>query len=166
MTALGALIFTWLSLNTTQQQNNVDAQTQYTDRYIKAIEQLDKAGPEHLQGRLGGIYALERLARDSPRDQPTIVAVLSAFIRTTGPQPHGSFDADGPATCPKLDIASDIQAAVEVLGRRDTANDNKTRINLNRTCLRNARLRGARLDGVDLSGADLSGAKPGSCGLK
>src|SRR5664280_880926 len=41
-----------------------------TDRYTKAVEQL---GSDKIEVRLGGIYALERLMRDSPADQPTIV---------------------------------------------------------------------------------------------
>ena len=50
-----------------------------TDRYTKAIDQL---GPDKgLDVRIGGIYALERIARDSPRDHPTIMEVLGAFIR-------------------------------------------------------------------------------------
>src|SRR4051812_18837241 len=56
---------------------------QITDRYSKAIEQL---GSDALDVRLGGIYALERLAYDSRRKkeqntQNTIVEVLSAFTR-------------------------------------------------------------------------------------
>ena len=42
-------------------------QGQVTDRYTKAIEQL---GSDKLDVRIGGIYALERVARDSPRDHP------------------------------------------------------------------------------------------------
>jgi uncharacterized protein YjbI with pentapeptide repeats len=173
LTALGALIFTGLSLNTTREQNNVTAQSQYTDRYIKAIEQLDKAGPEHLQGRLGGIYALERLAHDSPRDQPTIVEVLSGFVRTTSPRPQLPSDPLEAVKCPEQLVSADIQAALDVLGRRDTTKDNDTHINLSRTCLGKARLVGVNLSradlrnadlhdvnfgGVDLSGANLGGA--------
>src|SRR6516164_8690295 len=38
-----------------------------TDRYTRAIEQL---GSKELDVRIGGIYALERIARDSARDHP------------------------------------------------------------------------------------------------
>jgi hypothetical protein len=48
-------------------------QGQVTDRYTKAIEQL---GSDKLEVRIGGIYALERIAHDSPRDHPTIMEVL------------------------------------------------------------------------------------------
>ena len=38
-----------------------------TDRYTKAIEQL---GSDKLDVRIGGIYALERVARDSRETSP------------------------------------------------------------------------------------------------
>jgi hypothetical protein len=47
---------------------------QATDRYTKAIEQL---GSDKIDVRIGGIYALERVARDSPRDHPTTIGVGS-----------------------------------------------------------------------------------------
>ena len=53
-------------------------QGQVTDRYTKAIEQL---GSDKLDVRIGGIYALERVARDSAKDHPTVMEVLTAFIR-------------------------------------------------------------------------------------
>jgi hypothetical protein len=51
---------------------------QLADRYSKAVEQLSS---DKLDVRVGGIYALERIARDSHRDHPTIMEVLAAFIR-------------------------------------------------------------------------------------
>ena len=54
------------------------------DRCTKAIEQL---GPGELEVRLGGIYAPERIACDSPRDHPTVLEVLAAFANT--PTSHG-----------------------------------------------------------------------------
>ncbi len=49
-----------------------------TDRYTKAIEQI---GSAKLDVRIGGSYALERVARDSARGHPTIMEVLAAFVR-------------------------------------------------------------------------------------
>jgi uncharacterized protein YjbI with pentapeptide repeats len=57
---------------------------QITDRYTKAVDQL---GSEHLDIRLGGIYALERIARDSPDDRATVEEVLTAFVRGHAPWP-------------------------------------------------------------------------------
>jgi ABC-type nickel/cobalt efflux system permease component RcnA len=51
---------------------------QITERFTRAIEQL---GDEKLAVRLGGIYALERIARDSERDHWPIMEVLTAFVR-------------------------------------------------------------------------------------
>jgi hypothetical protein len=53
-------------------------QGQVTERYTKAIEQL---GSDKLDIRIGGIYALERIARDSARDHPAVIEVLAAFVR-------------------------------------------------------------------------------------
>ena len=49
-----------------------------TDRYTKAIK---RSALKKLDVRIGGVYALERIARDSARDHPTVMEVLGAFIR-------------------------------------------------------------------------------------
>ena len=158
LTAIGALLFTGLSLYATQQQNKVTEQGQYTDRYTNAVEQLDQSGPDHLQGRLGAVYSLERLARDSPRDQPTIIEMLSAFVRTSRPTPT-TPPSGGFRVCPPTQrLTSDIQAALAVLGRRDHRYDNNTRVDLTRICLNGTDLSHMNLDGADLSEADLTGA--------
>jgi membrane protein implicated in regulation of membrane protease activity len=71
LAALGSLAMANRTYRLTQQG-------QITERYTKAIEQL---GSGKLDVRLGGIYALERIATDSERDHPTVVEVLSAFVR-------------------------------------------------------------------------------------
>jgi uncharacterized protein YjbI with pentapeptide repeats len=162
-TAVGALIFTALSLNATRDQVAVTQQGQYTDRYSRAIEQLGRQGPEQLQIRLGGIYALERLAHDSPRDQPTIIEVLITFVRTNVARtPEPVITSPTEAICPDTAPESprpDVQAALAVLGRRDSTHDNSAVIDLSRTCLRGADLALADLALADLHSADLSGAK-------
>jgi hypothetical protein len=91
---VGALLTFWLNSRVyriTAQTLRVTEQGHITERYTKAIEQL---GSDKLDVRLGGIYALERIAKDFPRDHPTVVEVLSAFVRehshptpTTAPDP-------------------------------------------------------------------------------
>jgi hypothetical protein len=76
--AAGALVFTARNFTLSRRTLQVTEQGQVTDRYTKAIEQL---GSKELDVRIGGIYALERIARDSARDHPTVIEVLSAFIR-------------------------------------------------------------------------------------
>ena len=60
-----------------------------TDRFTKAIEQLGKLDGErpNIEVRLGAIYALERIAIDSPRDQWTIMEILTAYVRQNAPPP-------------------------------------------------------------------------------
>jgi hypothetical protein len=67
--AAGALIFTARNSIFAQRTVQLTEQGQVTDRYAKAIEQL---GSDKLDVRIGGIYALERVARDSARDHPTV----------------------------------------------------------------------------------------------
>jgi uncharacterized protein YjbI with pentapeptide repeats len=167
-TAIGALLFTGIQLYLTRgqvtaaqeqveaatRQNEVTEQIQYTDRFTTAVALLDQSGPDHLQGRLGAVYALERLSRDSPRDQPTIIEVLSAFVRT-----DRARDPAAPESCPSpRPLALDTQAVLTVLGRRNRAHDNGTRVDLSAVCLNGTHLADIDLSDVNLSGADLRGA--------
>ena len=56
---------------------------QITERFTKAIEQL---GHKEMAIRLGGIYALERIARDSEKDHGPIMEVLTADVRKKAPR--------------------------------------------------------------------------------
>jgi uncharacterized protein YjbI with pentapeptide repeats len=121
-------------------------QRQVTERYTKAIEQL---GSDKLDVRLGGIYALERIARDSARDHPTVIDVLAAFVREHSRE---EWTTEGmPATRP------DVQAAVTVIGRRDTSRD-AGQVNLVRARLSAADLRRGDFSGATFYKADLAGA--------
>jgi hypothetical protein len=62
----------------------VSREGQATDRYTKAITQLGDDKPDV---RIGGIYALERVARDSKKDHPAVMEVLAAFVREHSPGP-------------------------------------------------------------------------------
>ena len=75
--AAGALVFTARNFT-------LSREGQVTDRYTKAVEQL---GSDKLDVRIGGIYALERIARDSAKDHPTVMEVLTAFIRDHSREP-------------------------------------------------------------------------------
>ena len=143
---------------------------QVTDRFTKAINQLGEAGPEKLAIRLGGIYALERIARDSERDHWPIMEVLTAYVREHAPwketelrsKEEGS-STEIPSTQnhePVPKPTTDIQAILTVIGRRTRSYDKGEDqvLNLSRTDLRGANLVGAHLEGVALSGAHLERA--------
>jgi hypothetical protein len=143
-----------------------------TDRYTKAIEQL---GDHNLDVRLGGIYALEQIATDAPRDrdQATIVEVLSAFVRVHSDplyQYRASLPKDAqpePAEEQRLKAADhvadrerppvDVQAAVTVLGRLEER-PGVARASLSWAVLRRVSFTNANLAGADLLNADLTGA--------
>jgi hypothetical protein len=127
---------------------------QLTDRYTKAISQI--ASPDKLTERLGGIFALEDLMRESSRDHETIVDVLAAFIRESAPI-KPSADGCTPADTPAQGPATDVQTALTVLGRRP-ARTEANRLDLNRTDLRDADLAGAQLKRADLAEAQLQDA--------
>src|SRR5215217_2176981 len=60
---LGLLVLTGAYM--TWQQVRISREGQITDRFTKAIEQIGNEG-KGLEVRLGGIYALGRIAKDSP----------------------------------------------------------------------------------------------------
>jgi len=183
---LGALGTFWLNSRVyriTARTFELTERGHLTERYSKAIEQL---GDEKLDVRLGGIYALEQIATDSPRtrDQATIVEVLSAFVRVHS-DPLYQYRASLPESVEpepleqQRDRAAeyvaqlakppvDIQAAVTVLGRLpdrpavsrgDLSDASLNRFNLLQANFTGAILSEADLSGADLNGADLNGAK-------
>ena len=146
--AAGALVFTARNFTLSRRTFELTEQGQVTDRYTKAIEQL---GSDKLDVRIGGIYALERVARDSARDHPTVMEVLSAFVREHSHEQRSPTPEPTDAL-PTRRTRPDVQAAVTVIGRRISRND-RERIDLS-----GALLSGALLADTDLAGAILSGA--------
>jgi len=134
------------SLAYTARSYGLNREGHITDRYTKAVDQL---GHETLAIRLGGMYALERIAEDSRRDHPTVVEVLSAFVRKTPP-------ATGPNDQPIS--APDTEAAMTVLGRLPRR-EGVNRANVPGAHLEGADLSGAFLNGANLAGVNLQGAK-------
>ena len=132
---------------------------QVTDRYAKAIEQL---GSEKLDVRIGGICALERIARDSPADHPAVMEMLAAFIRERS---HGQWPPPDPGgRARERSLRPDVQAALTVVGRRLTERDIGP-VDLARADLTGANLGGARLTGANLGGSYLTGAELTEAGL-
>ena len=122
-----------------------------TDRFSRSVEHL---GSEQLPVRLGGIYALWRLIKDSSeRDVISVIDILCAFVRnppheiSQGPNPGAS--EDGQASAEKAEkadstkkIRPDVQTVLNLIGNEK------------------ADYRALLPDGyrLDLTGADLAGA--------
>jgi uncharacterized protein YjbI with pentapeptide repeats len=135
-------------------------QKQITERFSKAIEQLASDKPEVI---LGGIYTLERIARDSAPDQWTIMEVLTAFVRQNAPiiKENESQSPEDQEKFLKLRIS--IQACLTVIAERQHPDlKNKrldlTKVNISGFNLYGANLKGANLFGADLREANLAGA--------
>lgn len=147
----------------TREQLQIAQQGQITERFTRAIDQL---GHAQLDVRLGGIYALERIARDSIADRASIGEVLTAFVRSHAPWPprlSGQYVATAPIDeVSELQArAADVQACLTVLGRGGFApleERQVDRLDLHAVDLRRANLSYIRLEEVDLRGAHLEGA--------
>ena len=173
----GALVYIARHFTLSRRSLELTEQGQVTERYTKAIEQL---GSDKLDVRIGGIYALERVARDSAKDHPTVTEVLAAFIRQHShdqwplPEPssriaratRGRFRAREREQ--ERSTRPDVQAALTVIGRRDATHDTRP-IDLSYAelpeaklphdaGLAEAKLSHAVLTGMDLIGQNLSGA--------
>jgi hypothetical protein len=100
-----------------EQERRLTQEGQITDRFTRAIDQLgatDVEGHRILELRMGAIYALERISRESPKDYGPITEILTAYVREYAPlPPHGDWTPEGPKV-----PAADIQAILTVLGRR------------------------------------------------
>lgn len=145
--AAGALYFAF-------QANEVAKDKQITEQYAKAVEQLGTTGDDKLAVRLGGLYALERIANGSARDHTAIMEVLTAYVRNSVPwpakprrskePPAEGRDTHGTAQEPEAAamLPADVQAILTVLGRRrtDYERDSPLRLDLQRTNLSGANL--------------------------
>lgn len=124
------------------------AQAGETERYARAMALL---GDEKIEVRLGGIYALERLARESERDHGPIMEVLSAYVRQHAPWREGVSPAPRPR--------ADLQAILTVVGRRHAPFDpSEGHIDWHGTALARAYLPHAHLEKAFLYEANLEGA--------
>jgi Pentapeptide repeats (8 copies) len=171
------------NLKVAEDNLKVTQDKQVTERFSKAIEHL---GSDKIDIRLGGIYALEQIAIDSPEKYHwTTVEIMSAVIREKSPH-IVDIRKQTKVTVPKVDI----KAVAFVLSRRSVERDpqgkfinlewvnlveieiessgnfnncnlaytNLTRAILNGSKLRKAILTGSILIHAKLRGVDLTGA--------
>jgi uncharacterized protein YjbI with pentapeptide repeats len=153
----------------TEDRNQADATRQLTvqgqasERFTRAIDQL---GSDRREVQLGGIYGLEQIAQQAPDNRLAVTEVVIAYLQRRAPRPakppsRASTSDERPI--PPTDFpgselrlrAPDIQAALTVLGRRQTAPTDPP-LDLRALDLPGADLRGADLRHADLSGTNLS----------
>jgi uncharacterized protein YjbI with pentapeptide repeats len=137
----------------TWRQIQVNREGQITERFTRAVEHLGEG--DKLDVRLGGIYALERIAHDSRSDRGAIVEILTAYVRG-----HAAGADLRIADLSAADLSgSNLQAA-------DLRGANLERARLVGADLRDAKLAGARLGQADLREAKLTGADLGRADLR
>jgi uncharacterized protein YjbI with pentapeptide repeats len=176
---LSGIYFTWRTLQ-------VNREGQITDRFTRAIDQLGKVedGQKLFEIRVGGIYALERIARESEEDYWPIMQILIAYVRQNAPrtpprlaeaaqqrtedathEQHAEEGSRGKSETTELSPDPspdpDIEAIMTVLRRRKRyyAHGEPDRLDLSATILSGALLGEVNLSGADLRGADLSAAQ-------
>jgi hypothetical protein len=156
------------NVEASREQHELDSQGQITERFARAIDQL---GSDKVDVRVGAIYTLERVARDSRADRTAVSEVLATYVRvhasrrtSRSSERRRELSGRDPeqvramwaevADLPKLwDRAADVQAAVTVLGRPTLSGETDGLV-LARVDLRRADLRGLGLSEADLFGAD------------
>ena len=150
------LYFVWRRVQAADLNTRLLQAGHITECYTRAVAQLavTEKGQPNIEVRLGGIYALEQIARESPRDHWTVMEVLSAYVRRHAParpsqEPGGIHAVEFPpekAAEPGLPKAPgiDVQAILTVLGRRE------------RDGRREPPEHALNLAGTDLEGADFS----------
>jgi hypothetical protein len=168
-----------------EEQTKADRQRRITESFSKATEQL---ASEKIEARLGGIYTLERISRESPDDYWIVMETLTAFLREHARWKEKDETTEQYETTSETLVelytgmwvraeqpgpATDIAAVLTVIVRRDvqsmarekqkgwTLNFRRSdlrRANLYRVHLEGACLSETHLEGAHLSGAHLEGA--------
>jgi len=126
----------------------LNRQGQITERFTRATDQL---GSAQIDVRLGGIYAFERIARESAVDYPAVVEILTGFLREHSKRPKVS-DADA------FPLPTDTQAALSVVAQLQLEYDAPRPLDLGGADLRHGNFHKTKLQGASLGNANLSNA--------
>lgn len=169
-------VYTSRQIRIAHEQKNIAQEGEATNRFIKAIEHLNS---EHTSARLGAVFALERIAKESEREHWNIVRILTAFLRE-----YSSHAYDHPAYVRlhehrrlhetmsanelikrviinflvERDVSQDEEGRAIVLPDVDLSFQNVSMLKAPKSRLDRALLLESRLSGVDLRQATLNQA--------
>lgn len=174
----------WRNMRLLQEGQATAREGQITERFTRAIEQLGAThgdGSPRLEVRLGGVYALERIARESATDHGPVIEILTAYVREHAPA-TGTPPGNEGAGEPRVGAAeagpeqrrdperprADVQAVLTVIGRRTRSygHGEIQPLDLAGTDLRGTQLQKAELQNAKLQGAHLQGANLGEANLQ
>ena len=165
LAAIIGFVLSGFRTSTQMQMTQTAIDGQVTERFTRAVEQL---GHAQRAVRLGAIYALERIAKDSPRDRDTIVETLAAYIRELAPWPpvdekgkpldDAALEAEKARSGirPPIDIAAALTVICRLLPDGDAM---RGKTDLRHTDLRGLDAPGINLSRMRLDQANLSDAK-------
>ncbi len=152
----------------TWRQYQLSKSGQITDRFARAVELLgavreggDGRTEPNLEARLGAIYLLERIARDSVEDHGQVMEVLTAYVRENA-KARIDRQAGEPFWIERVLPSSsattpEARAIADVIRRRRSRRPEEP-LNLSKTCLAWARLLRADLHSANFLWADLTDA--------
>jgi hypothetical protein len=146
--SIGGALVVGIGLLYTARNYRLSHRGQVTDRFTQALEKL---GSDAMYVRIGGIYSLEHVMRDSSDHHRDVVEVLVAFIRTRAPECDAveeNYDSPPPP---------DVQAALTALARRPRRPE-AFFLNLRGICLVRANLPSGNFANADFTKANLSKA--------
>ncbi|MFI7497745.1 pentapeptide repeat-containing protein [Streptomyces sp. NPDC049687] len=155
--ALLALGFTAVTVSQAADTLKLTQRDQIASDYNDTVDNL---GAESINVRTSAIFAIQRIMRDSPSDQPALVKILASYVRGHAKIPSPK-EAEKLRKNEKTRPADDVQAALDVLGSREINSEADPVVDLQNTFLVGASLGGgsgfydADLRGADLTRADL-----------
>jgi uncharacterized protein YjbI with pentapeptide repeats len=173
------IYYTWRRITIAENNLRVSQDGQITERFTRAIDQL---GNEKIEIRLGGIYALERIAVESDQDYWPIMEILTAYVREKLPYDSSNrntiyepiyvryLNKEKNEEPIERKVPLDIQTVLTVIGRRkyspytgetdflDLSKTNLCGFSLIGAHLEEADLQRTNLQEVDLQRANLQGA--------
>ncbi|MDI9394572.1 MAG: pentapeptide repeat-containing protein [Euryarchaeota archaeon] len=176
VTIIIGFYYMWRRVSIVEKELHISKDEQITECFTRAVDQLgaiDKFGKAVMEIRLGGIYALERISKESEKDYWTVMEILTAYVRKNS---SSDIVENKKATQISMDIQAneskkselpkagkislDIQAILTVIGRRiHSFNDGEsTGLNLKKTYLKEADLTYAHLEYADLRWSHLERA--------
>lgn len=170
------LYFVMRRMTAAERTAELSKQAQVSERFTRAINQLAASytnGKKRLEIRVGGIYGLEGIARESSEYYWPVMEILTAYVRENASWEEkiqdpserlkvvGKESKTDPLYTLYPKLPADIQALLTVIGRRGLSylNGEDHRINLAQTNLRGATLMGANLRGALLLRTNLQKAR-------
>ncbi|MEU9305074.1 pentapeptide repeat-containing protein [Streptomyces sp. NPDC048269] len=130
-----------VALAATFSQVRLAEQGQITTRFNDATTNL---GSNKEPVAFGGIYALDRIMTDSPKDQPRVISVLSAYVRNKRSVPEeGKFS---PLSGRVPEAPREVTAATRVLASRPSGEDGRGQVDLAYADLHGLRLSSYNVD--------------------